>query len=143
VSQRVTDQSAIADLVARLAHLADMGGDLQEYLDCFTDDAVWEFPGNPALDLPPGRSEGRHQIAADRVRRRDDRFQGPGTGTRHLNTTLAVDVRTANTADATSYWLFVAGGPDGPVVRAMGAYHDTFRRIDGRWRLAHRRIVAG
>ncbi len=141
--QRLADYLAIADLVARLAHMADMGHDLDQYLDCLTEDAVWEFPGNPSLGLAPTRSEGRRQIAADRATRRIDRFQGPGTGSRHLNTTLTVQVRGSDAAEAESCWLFVAAGPDGPVVRAMGAYQDRFRRTDGRWKLANRRIIAG
>ena len=98
--QRVADEMEIRNLVARLAHLADMATDLDVYLDCFTDDAVWEFPGSASENLGHSRTEGKDQIAADRRERRADGFQGPGTNTRHVNTTLAVRVDGSDTAEA-------------------------------------------
>jgi uncharacterized protein (TIGR02246 family) len=44
--ERLADEMEIRNLVAQLAHLADMAEDLEEYLACFTDDAVWSFPGD-------------------------------------------------------------------------------------------------
>jgi 3-phenylpropionate/cinnamic acid dioxygenase small subunit len=141
--QLVRDEQEIRNLVARLAHLADMATDLDEYLDCFTDDAVWEFPGNEREQLGHSRTEGKDQIAADRRERRADGFQGPGTNTRHVNTTLAVRVDGSDTAEAESYWLFVGDTVDTPVLRAMGHYLDRFTRTPEGWKLAFRQITTG
>ncbi len=139
----VADELEIRNLVARLAHLADMATDLDVYLDCFTDDAVWEFPGSASEDLGHSRTEGRDEIAADRRGRRADGFQGPGTNTRHVNTTLAVRVDGSDTAEAESYWLFVGDTTGTPVVRGIGHYLDRFSRTPAGWKLASRRITTG
>lgn len=141
--QLVRDEQEIRNLVARLAHLADMDPGLDDYLDCFTDDAVWEFPGNASEQLGHSRTEGKDQIAADRRERRADGFQGPGTNTRHVNTTLAVRVDGSDTAEAESYWLFVGDTLGAPVVRAIGHYHDRFARTPEGWKLASRQITTG
>jgi 3-phenylpropionate/cinnamic acid dioxygenase small subunit len=141
--QRLADEQEIRNLVARLAHLADMDPDLADYLACFTDDAVWEFPGSQRDQLGHSRTEGKDQIAADRRKRRADGFQGPGTNTRHVNTTLAVRVDGSDTAEAESYWLFVGDTLGTPVVRSIGHYHDRFARTPGGWKLAFRQITTG
>jgi 3-phenylpropionate/cinnamic acid dioxygenase small subunit len=141
--QRVADELEIRNLVARLAHLADTATDLDVYLDCFTDDAVWEFPGSASEQLGHSRTEGKDEIAADRRERRGDGFQGPGTNTRHVNTTLAVRVNESDTAEAESYWLFVGDTLGTPIVRAIGHYHDRFVRTPEGWKLASRQITTG
>jgi 3-phenylpropionate/cinnamic acid dioxygenase small subunit len=141
--QLIRDEQEIRNLVARVAHLADMDPDLDDYLDCFTDDAVWEFPGSASEDLGHSRTEGRDQIAADRRQRRADGFQGPGTNTRHVNTTLAVRVDGSDVAEAESYWLFVGDTLGSPVLRGIGHYHDRFSRTPEGWKLASRQITTG
>jgi 3-phenylpropionate/cinnamic acid dioxygenase small subunit len=139
----VRDEQEIRNLVAHLAHLADMDPDLDDYLDCYTDDAVWEFPGNESESLGHSRTEGKAEIAADRRQRRGDRFQGPGTNTRHVNTTLAVRVDGSDTAEAESYWLFVGDTTGTPVVRSIGHYLDRFSRTPSGWKLSSRQITTG
>jgi 3-phenylpropionate/cinnamic acid dioxygenase small subunit len=87
---------------------------------------------------------GHQAILADRVARRGSGFQGPGSRTRHLNTTLAVRVDGSDTAEADSYWIFV-GGTDSaePQMRGVGHYQDTFRRTPSGWKLSRRQIVPG
>jgi hypothetical protein len=139
----LTDESEIRNLVARLAHLADLAPTLDEYLTCFTEDAVWEYSEAARATVTDGRPglrvEGRAAIAADRQRLRGDRFQGPGTNTFHVNTTLAVRVLSETEAEAQSYWLFVSG-QGAPQVSKLGHYHDYFRRTSEGWKLA-RRVV--
>jgi ketosteroid isomerase-like protein len=133
LAQLHEDERQVRNLIARLAHLADYG-DLDEYMTLYTDDAVWEW-----TDV---RNEGAAAIRADRVARRASGGQGPGTHTRHVNTTLWVDVDGSDTATAHSYWLYVHDG-DGsePAVRSLGRYHDTFSRTPTGWKLAHRRSI--
>lgn len=141
---QLADELAIRNLVARIAHAADMGDLEQDYLPLFTDDAVWEFPGGADTAATAASVVGQRAILADRVQRRAAGFQGPGTGTRHVNTTLAVQVDGSDSAKAESYWLFLSGtDTPTPQVRGIGHYHDTFRRVNGRWKLARRRITPG
>jgi 3-phenylpropionate/cinnamic acid dioxygenase small subunit len=120
-------------------------GDLErEYLPLFTEDAEWELPGGADPAATPAVVAGHEAILADRVQRRASGFQGPGTNTRHVNTTLAVRVDGTDTAEAESYWMFVGDTTSAaPVVRGIGRYHDTFRRTPAGWKLARRRIVPG
>src|ERR1700761_9485090 len=100
--QRMDDELEVRNLVARLAQMADMWSDPEAYLEHFTEDAVWEFSGDPSQGLPPSRTVGHDEIAADRQARRKEGWQGPGTNTRHVNTTLAVRVNADGTAEAES-----------------------------------------
>jgi hypothetical protein len=144
ILRRLADESELRNLVARLAHLADYAPTLDEYLDCFTEDAVWEYSEATRAKVTDGRPglrvQGRAAIAADRQRLRAEGFQGPGTNTFHVNTTLAVRVLRDDEAEAESYWLFVSGEGE-PQVRKIGRYHDRFRRVGGRWRLARREVT--
>ena len=136
------DDAAIRTLLARVAHFADWQEDLERYLDLFTDDAIWEFPGDRRQNVEPSSVRGRAAIRADRQERRRSGFQGPGTDTHHLVTTVAVDVD-GDSAAADSYWLFVGDTTTAPVVRSIGRYHDRLRRTPDGWRLAHRVITVG
>jgi uncharacterized protein (TIGR02246 family) len=124
----------IRNLIARLAHLADHG-DLDEYVLLFTQDASWEFPGGPR--------RGRSDILAGARGRREEGLTGPGSSSRHVITTLAVQVHDESTATADSYWMFWRDTATTPVLFNMGHYHDTIRHDDGAWRLARREITLG
>lgn len=142
--RKLADELAIRNVVARMAQMAD-GGDLEaDYLPLFTDDATWEFPGSADPSAEAAQVTGRAAILADRTQRRAAGFQGPGSHTRHVNTTLAVRVDGSDEAEAESYWMFV-GDTDSaePRLRGTGRYHDTFRRTSEGWKLARRRIFPG
>lgn len=141
---RVADELAIRNLVARLAHMADEGDVETEYLALFTEDAIWEFPGGADPAAKPAIVAGTDAILADRMQRRSAGFQGPGSHTRHVNTTLTVRVDGSHRAEAESYWLFVtATDTAGPQIRGIGRYHDEFRRTADGWKLSRRRIYPG
>ncbi len=125
------DERQIRGLIARLAHLADYG-DLDEYMTLFTDDATWDLGGTVV--------RGAEEIRADRVERREQGTQGPGTNTRHMNTTSWVEVDGSDVATAHSYFLFVRDASTAPTLGVTGRYHDTFRRTPDGWKMAHRRI---
>jgi 3-phenylpropionate/cinnamic acid dioxygenase small subunit len=144
VMRRISDELEIRNLVARLGHMADMGDLQTEYLSLFTEDAEWVFPGSADAAATVATVKGHEEILADRRQRRGSGFQGPGTNTRHLNTTLAVRVDGSDTAEAQSYWLFLGDSNTGePRLRGVGCYHDTFRRTPTGWKLARRQIIPG
>jgi len=127
------DDAAIRNLIARIAHTADFG-DVDAYVHCFTADARWELPGGPR--------RGHADIRAGSRARRDSGEIGPGSSTRHLVGTTAVDVD-GDGARATSYFQFFAQTTTTPQLRLVGQYDDQFvRGIDG-WLLDHRRITFG
>jgi 3-phenylpropionate/cinnamic acid dioxygenase small subunit len=127
-----SDEREIRNLLARLGHLADYG-DLDVYLTMFTDDAIWEMPGS--------RKQGAADILTGARERRASGVQGPGTHSRHMNTTMWVDVDGSDDAEAHSYFLFVQHTDSTPVVAMVGHYHDRLRRTADGWKLAHRRII--
>jgi 3-phenylpropionate/cinnamic acid dioxygenase small subunit len=127
------DDAAIRNLIARIAHTAD-AGDVDGYVHCFTSDARWELPNGPR--------RGHADIRAGSQARRDSGEIGPGSGTRHLVSTTAVDVD-GDDARATSYFQFVVQTTTTPRLRLVGQYDDQFvRSLDG-WLLDHRRITFG
>ena len=77
--QRIADELDIRNLIGRVALFADSARDLDTYLALFTDDAIWDFPGDVTQKLPPSRRQGHADILADRQERRITGFQGPGT----------------------------------------------------------------
>jgi uncharacterized protein (TIGR02246 family) len=124
----------IRNLISRIALLADQG-ELAEYLDQFTEDAVWDFPGGPR--------HGRADILAGAQARRADGVTGPGSATRHVLTTVSVQVLGPDAATGDSYFLFYQHTTTAPTLFNMGHYHDTFAREGDVWRLARRDITLG
>ena len=124
----------IRNLIARIALLADQG-DLDEYVDQFTDDAVWAFPGAPR--------QGRVDIRTGAEERRATAVTGPGSNTRHVITTVSVHVEGEDAATADSYFLFYQNTTTAPTLFNMGYYHDTFTRQGDVWRRARRDITLG
>ncbi|MFC5751861.1 nuclear transport factor 2 family protein [Actinomadura rugatobispora] len=132
----VRDELEIRGALARIAMLSDMG-DLDDYAAQFTEDAVWEMPGVPV-------KRGRAEIRAAGAARRAEGATGPGSGTRHVIGTTAVEVGgDGGTAVAESYWQFYVRTGAEPHLRSMGHYRDTFRREPAGWRLARREITPG
>jgi uncharacterized protein (TIGR02246 family) len=131
---RVLDELAIRNLIARAAQLADYG-DVEEYASLFTEDGSWEFPGAPL--------RGRGDILAGARERRKQQVTGPGSGTRHIISTVAVQVEDATRATADSYFQFWRDTATSPTLFNMGQYHDVLHREDGAWRIARREITVG
>jgi 3-phenylpropionate/cinnamic acid dioxygenase small subunit len=140
-----TDANAdaqIRTLLARIAQLADTG-DLDEYLTCFTDDAVWAMPDNPAVGMTANEKRGHAEILSGAQERRASGLQGPGTQSRHVLTTIAIDVESETRATARSYFLFFTTTVSTPTLRTMGQYDDVFVKGERGWQLAHRTITVG
>ena len=133
------DDRQIRNLIARLVHLADYG-DLDEYMTCFTDDAVWEGPSSP--DTPQVRvvNEGPAAIRADRERRRKAGGQGAGSRVRHVNTALWIEVDGSDEATAHSYFAYIRDADTAPRLGLAGRYLDRLRRTPDGWKMAHRSV---
>ena len=79
----VADELEVRNVIARLAQLAD-DGDLDEYVSLFTADTEWLIPGNHRI--------GHDVIRSGAVERREQGVTGPGSGTRHVISTISVVV---------------------------------------------------
>ena len=139
---RVADELAIRNVLAAVAQFAD-AGTVDQYVEQFTDDAVWEMPANPTVGLPASVKRGADDIRDGVIERRAAGVQGPGTGTRHVVGTVRVEHDGGDTAMAYSYFTFWGDTATAPVARTIGAYEDTFRRTPAGWRLAHRIVTMG
>ena len=132
----------IRTLLARIAQLADTG-DLEEYLTLFTEDAVWGMPDNPAVGMSANEKKGHAEILAGAQERRASGLQGPGTESRHVLTTIAIDVESDDRATARSYFMFFGSTSTTPTLRTMGQYDDVLVKGERGWQLARRRITVG
>jgi len=132
----------IRTLLARIAQLADTG-DLDEYLTCFTEDAVWAMPDNPAVGMTANAKRGHAEILLGAQERRASGLQGPGTESRHVLTTLAITLESETRATARSYFQFFGTTSTTPTLRTMGQYDDVLVKGERGWQLAHRTITVG
>jgi len=132
----------IRTVLARIAQLADTG-DLDEYLTLFTEDAVWGMPDNPAVGMTANEKKGHAEILAGAQERRASGLQGPGTESRHVLTTIAIDVESEDRATARSYFMFFGSTSTTPTLRTMGQYDDVLVKGERGWQLARRRITVG
>ena len=86
---------------------------------------------------------GREDIRAGSNERRATGGVGPGSNSRHVITTIAVEFADEDTAVVDSYWLYYVDTHEVPRLTLMGHYHDTVVRTDDGWRMARREISFG
>jgi len=140
--ERIAAELEIRNLIARVAQQADTG-EVADYCALFTKDAVWAMPPAEKLGLPASERVGIDVIEAGVHERRSAGVQGPGTNTKHVVTTIAVDVTGPDDATGLTYWMFYTDTTTDPAVLNMGRYEDEFRRTADGWKLARRTIVMG
>ena len=133
--ERLVAENEIRNLVAWLGHMAD-DGDIDEYLAKWCEDGAWGRGDGTAMSQ--GHDALRTRILADRA----NGTQGPGTNSRHINTTLWVEVDSDTEARAQSYFIYLRdASSDAPLVAKTGRYKDQFRKVDGVWKYWRRQIV--
>lgn len=118
-----------------------MAGDrlrVDEFVAVFTEDAVFESEGVPESDA--FHYEGR-QAMRDWITRWSQPPKGAprthqATFVRHHLSTSQIELTGTDTAKARTYWVaYTDIGPN-----HCGYYLDVFRRVDGHWLIAHRRV---
>lgn len=137
----VADHQQITTLLARIAQLAD-DGTPDEYIACFTGDAVWDLTDATDLPMDVQRIQGHAALLAGVRERRAAGIQGPDSHTRHDVSSIAVDV-SGDQATSRCYFRYYRDTDGAPTLAAMGAYDDTFTRTSDGWRLQHRIISRG
>ena len=115
------DIHEIRQLLALIFHAGD-AFDVETWLDCYTDDALFH---SPQIHM-----EGRDELRAGFPALRGT------SATRHWIGNIVVEV---DGDEATSVaYLLVVSATFPPVFMCSGVYHDRFRRVDGRWLFSER-----
>jgi 3-phenylpropionate/cinnamic acid dioxygenase small subunit len=135
-------QFEVRNVLARIAQTADTGT-IEEYLDNFTPDAEWVMPDNPSLGVAGSVRTGHGEIRAGVEERRGAGLQGPGSNSRHMVQTIAVEVESADRATARSYFTYYTDTLLAPKLASVGQYDDTFVRTADGWKLCRREITSG
>ena len=124
--RQLEDQQAILETLYGYGHCLDYGLE-DAWIDCFTDDAVLDWPGRA---LMRGHAELRSGFRTH--------THAPAVYHKHI----VIDPRVAIKGDAATVHSMFARldrYPDGPHIRAFGRYRDNLVRCaDGRWRLRER-----
>jgi hypothetical protein len=132
--QVLEDEQAILRTLHRYGHAMDYGPDA-EFVDCFTDEGVWEV----RMRRSGGgfACRGREEIAASLPPQASVRV--PALFAKHLVVDPEIELD-GDDASVRSYFLRVEPRDDGPTqVVASGRYLDRLARgADGRWRFVER-----
>jgi ketosteroid isomerase-like protein len=129
------DQLEIRNVLARVAHLTDGRGTLQEYLGLWTEDCLWESP-------VAGTWRGHEGHLARHEKFRAAGVQGPDAQSYHVLTTTWVGLR-GDEADALSTWMLISRWSGSPAIEDVGTYTDVLRRTPNGWKLATRHVAQG
>ena len=120
------DRAEIRDLAGRYSHAIDLG-DSALWAEVFTEDGVMEMAAQG------------YNITGEQLRGLGaDREPAEG-GARHIPTTFVID-GAGDDATMRSYVTVVSTADPARIV-FQGRYEDVLRRVDGRWRIAHRKIL--
>lgn len=130
-------REAIRDVMARYTTAGDRLR-IEEFLSCFTDDAI--------IETEFVRSDQAFRYAGvDAIRSWQERWlnRAPheepthrASFVRHHLSTSKIDLQAPESATARTYWVaWTDIGPD-----HAGQYLDTFRNVKGEWLIAHRRV---
>lgn len=131
--------ATVCHLVAGIARTTDTGT-LEQYLGLMTEDAVFEFPAIPHLGVEAHTVRGHAEISQGVLGRRASGTAGPGSHTVHLISTTNAWTIDENTLRGLSVFSFYGETDKVPVLRTMGQYDNTFRKVEGVWLLSHRII---
>ena len=126
----LADRVEILELLARYAHVID-SGDGESYADCFTGDGAIEL-GRSGLHV-----QGRAALVE--FAREDHARSGAA---RHLTNSPIIE-GDGDGATIDVYLLRLYQERSGDERRGLGPvgrYHDTLRRVGGRWRFARREV---
>jgi 3-phenylpropionate/cinnamic acid dioxygenase small subunit len=130
-------REAIRDTMARYTVAGDRLRE-DEFIAVFTEDAVMESEGVPAEDAfcYQGRTQIRQWITRWRDRPGGAAATHQASFVRHQLSTSQIDLTSADAARARTYWVaYTDIGPD-----HAGYYLDEFRKVDGQWLIARRRV---
>jgi uncharacterized protein (TIGR02246 family) len=124
-------REGIRDLVTRYNSNGDSGR-FEQVMELFTDDAVMEVPGG----IHRGKEEILTIFTGTRSRLDEASTDTPGY-VRHYTATHQIDLIDESRANGRLYYQVLT--PIG--LDHWGRYMDQYRRVDGRWLFAHRKVT--
>ena len=130
--RRLEDERAIVATLHRYGHSIDYG-DEARFLDCFTDDGVFDvhWQGGESVMTLYGRGELEQFISRH--------SRSPEGRHKHVVVEPLITVD-GDAAQCSAYFFLLHDVGDEPVLRMFGRYTDTLARgADGRWRFTVRR----
>ena len=116
------DRVAIMDVIYRAGRTVD-GRDPEGRADCYTDDAVYEYEGG---DKTVGREEFIRKL----------RNAADPHDSLHWTTNHIIE---GTSTEATGLMYFAVYYQE--AIASTGTYSDTYRKVDGEWRIASRYVV--
>lgn len=130
--RKLAEMEAIRQLKARYFRSVDTF-DLEGWLDCFTEDCQLEFDADVARrgSPPPekARLEGRQSLV-DYWNSNNDRIESVHHG--HMP-----EIEILSADEARAIWAMEDIVEfTGSLLHGYGHYHETYRKIDGSWRIA-------
>jgi SnoaL-like domain len=139
--QALEDEREILRTLYQYGHTLDRGPE-DEFVDCFTENSVFEG-GQPRSEVPDGFLAGRRFEGREAMRKF---FRGHSHLPEFYHQHLALEPRVTlagEEATVVSYLVRLDDHEEGPYIRVLGRYQDTFVRCrDGRWRIRERRAAA-
>ena len=120
------DRAEIRDLAGRYSHAIDLG-DSAAWAEVFTEDGVMEMAAQG------------YNITGEQLRGLGADREPAAGGGRHIPTTFVID-GAGDDATMRSYVTVVSTADPARIV-FQGRYEDRLRRVDGKWRIAHRKIL--
>ena len=132
---RADDELEIRNLLARVVHITDGRGTLDDYMKLWTEDCWWHSP-------VAGSFKGHQGLIERHEKYRGAGVQGPEVDSFHVLTSVWVDVD-GDTASSMSTWMLITQARDNPKIQDIGTYSDTLRRTPEGWKLATREITQG
>ncbi len=136
MTQRADDHEDIRQLLARYNWAIDFG-DIDAWIDCFTDDGVFSCTGLPEDDPRGGKHEGREALHAYG----NAHYARSKGRARHWNWNLLVDVDGDNATMRCYLNAYGAGQGDTAILRTTGVYRDRLRRTGDGWRFTSREVT--
>ena len=132
---RLEDERGVLDTLYRYAQCLDYRIE-NEWVDCFTDDAVWGVASLGAPNELTWSLKGHAELATYVARPR----LTPDHRLKHMLVEPRLEIE-GERCRVVSYFLMVEENPIGPFVRTFGRYRDRLLRCpDGRWRFEERII---
>lgn len=136
MGQRADDHEDIRQLLARYNWAIDLG-DIDGWVDCFTDDGTFTCLGLPDGAALGGRHEGREALHAY-----GSTHYGINKGrARHWNWNPLIEVDGDEATMKCYLNAYAAGQGDSATLRVTGLYEDRLRRTPGGWRFASRQVT--
>lgn len=130
--EQSADVLTIQSVVTRLMHSSDYG-DLDEYMEYYTEDATWTRAASGE------HLEGRGPILESRRQMRAFKDDHDAHDSYHMLTNILVDIADdGDHATCNSYMFVFKQCRTTPAVGVIARYEDQFRRTPHGWKLASR-----